>query len=268
MKRIFKDKTWKTTWLESYPYDLLEIYGEIKLNRGYAYAYENRKDETLSMINNIAKRGNTILDVAAAQGNFSLILAESGYRVTWNDIRADMADYVKLKYEKGDIEFKIGNVFDVNFDDLFDIVLATEIIEHVAHPDEFLLKLSKLVKPNGYILLTTPLGSYFKNKLPKFTECTNPEQFESVQFKPNADGHLFLLHIDEIPLLINKADLEIVKIKTYTNPLTAGHIKLNKILGLFPKKGIFICEKFTQKMPKTIRKRIHTNMLVLLKKTR
>jgi 2-polyprenyl-6-hydroxyphenyl methylase/3-demethylubiquinone-9 3-methyltransferase len=266
MKRIFKDSTWKESWIYSYPYDLLEIYGDIRSNIGYAYAYENRRNETLSLINSIANQGDSILDVAAAQGNFSLTLAELGYKVTWNDLRTELADYVKLKYERGDIEFKSGNVFDINFDHLFDIVLATEIIEHCAHPDDFLLRLSKLVKPHGYIVISTPLGSYFRNRLPKFTECEDTSQFEKIQFKPNSDGHIFLFHLDEILLLADKANLEIVKMKYFTNPLTHGHVKLNKVLRFLPKKMVFTFENLTQKMPKCIGKRICSEIVVLLQK--
>jgi 2-polyprenyl-3-methyl-5-hydroxy-6-metoxy-1,4-benzoquinol methylase len=42
---------------------------------------------------------------------------------------------------------------------LFDAVLITEVIEHVAHPDEFLAKTAALVKPHGSIVLTTPNGT-------------------------------------------------------------------------------------------------------------
>lgn len=169
MNRIYPNSNWKESWKYSYPYDLLEIYGVINKNIGYAYAYENRKLNTISLIQNVLKKGDTILDVAAAQGNFSLILAEMGYAVTWNDIRTELIDYVKMKYEYGSIHYQPGNVFDVVFSQKFDLVLATEIIEHVAHPDEFLKNLSTLVKLNGHILISTPLGSYFKNRLPKFT---------------------------------------------------------------------------------------------------
>ncbi|GAB2565148.1 class I SAM-dependent methyltransferase [Spirosoma areae] len=265
MKRVILQEDWKESWKYSYPYDLLEVYGESKKNFGYRYAYENRRDHALALIQRVAKKGDKILDVAAAQGNFSLKLAEMGYEVTWNDIRAELADYVRMKHEFGAIDYKVGNVFDVKFDHLFDVVLATEIIEHVAHPDEFMHKLSKLIKPDGYIVISTPLGSYFKNSLPKFTTFEDASVFESKQFGPNSDGHIFLLHLDEIRTLAERAGLEVVAVSYYNNPLTSGHIKLEKVLAVLPKKLVFTVEKLTQKLPLFIGEKIHTNFCVLLK---
>lgn len=266
MKRIYKQDNWKEAWKEFYMYDLPEIYDEKGKNWGYAYAYHNRKDHILSLIKSVAKEGDRILDVAAGRGNFSLRLAEMGYHVTWNDINPEKIEYIEMKREKGIIEYKPGNIFDVKFDQLFDVVIATEIIEHVAHPDEFLIHLSSLVKPGGYVIISTPLGSYFANKLPKFTEFKNPEIFESMQFKPNSDGHIFLLHLEEIPLLTEKSGLDIISTKYYTNPLTHGHIKLNALLKVLPKKFVFGIDKLTQKLPHFIGKKIHDNFSILLKK--
>jgi 2-polyprenyl-3-methyl-5-hydroxy-6-metoxy-1,4-benzoquinol methylase len=77
-------------------------------------------------------------------------------------------------------------------------VLIAEIIEQVAHPDEFLAKSASLVKAGGYVFMTTPNGSYFRNMLPKFFDCPDPSIYVSVQFKPNAGGHIFLLHPEEV----------------------------------------------------------------------
>jgi len=66
---------------------------------------------------------------AAAQGNYILALAEQGYDVMWNDIRAELADYVKLKYERGTVAYKAGNAFEMDVPECFDVVLALEIIE-------------------------------------------------------------------------------------------------------------------------------------------
>ena len=166
------------------------MYGRVSCH-GYAYAYENRRDRTLALVEEVVPRGSRILDVAAVQGNFSLTLVERGYRVTWNDLRADLVDYVKLKHEHGDITFAPGNVFEPEFNRAFDCVAVTEVIEHVAHPDDFLKKLPQMVRPGGYVVLTTPNGAYFRNHLPRFSEYADPSVFESVQFKLNADGHIF-----------------------------------------------------------------------------
>src|SRR5277367_1418249 len=104
-------ENWPDSWKYSYPYDLAEVYGEIT-NRGYAYAYDNRRRQTLRLLTEVLTPGARILDVAAAQGNFSIALAEMGYNVTWNDLREDLADYVRFKYERGEIHFAAGNAFE------------------------------------------------------------------------------------------------------------------------------------------------------------
>ena len=244
----------------------MEVYGEAGKNFGYSYAYENRRDNTLALVESVLKKGDSILDVAAAQGNFSIKLAEMGYKVVWNDIREELIDYVKMKHEFGDIEYNAGNVFEIDFGHRFDLVLATEIIEHVAHPDEFLKNLSNLVKSDGFIVISTPLGSYFKNTLPKFSEFADPSVFESKQFGPNSEDHIFLLHLDEINLLASEAGLKVMDVKYYTNPLTNGHVKLNRLLGSIPKNLVFSIERLTQKFPNKIGKRMHSGFSILLKK--
>jgi hypothetical protein len=47
---------------------------------------------------------------AAAQGNFSIALAGLGYQVTWNDLRPELVDYVRLKLPSGiNVEFVVDN---------------------------------------------------------------------------------------------------------------------------------------------------------------
>ena len=85
MKRICPSPEWPESWRTSYKYDLLEIYNE-KSSLGYAYAYERRFNTTLGLIESALPFGSSIIDIAAAQGNFSLALAERGYKVLWNDL--------------------------------------------------------------------------------------------------------------------------------------------------------------------------------------
>ena len=265
MRRVHIEKSWPESWKYSYPYDLEEIYGEIT-NRGYAYAYENRRQHTLRLLTEVLAPPARILDLAAAQGNFSLALAELGYDVTWNDLREDLADYVKLKHDRGNIHFAPGNAFELSFTFPFDAVLITEIIEHVAHPDEFLAKTAQLVKPGGYIVMTTPNGAYFRNRLPRFSDCADPTVYEAVQFKPNSDGHIFLLHPDEIQSLASSAGLEVEKASLFTNPLTNGHMKMELLLRALPRTLISSIEVATQYLPNPFSRKLLVQMAVRFRK--
>jgi 2-polyprenyl-3-methyl-5-hydroxy-6-metoxy-1,4-benzoquinol methylase len=264
LKRIYPNSDWPKSWRESYAYDLEEIYGEIS-NPGYAYAYDNRRRRTLQLIREVLPAGARILDIAGAQGNFALALAELGYDVTWNDLRADLTDYVRQKQEQGTIRFAPGNAFELNFPSRFDGILVAEIIEHVAHPDEFLIKAAKLVRSGGYIVMSTPNGAYFRNHLPKFSDCIDPSVYEAVQFKPNSDGHIFLLHPDEIRLLAKAAGLKIDRLELITNPLTNGHIKTQPLLRVLPRRLVFGIETMTQRLPRPIARRVSTQIVARLR---
>ena len=115
MRRVHAEATWPESWKLSYAYDLEEVYGEAT-HRGYANAYRERRRHTLNLVTEALAPGSQILDIAAAQGNFSIALAEMGYRVTWNDLRAELADYVRMKHERGDLVFAPGNAFELTFD--------------------------------------------------------------------------------------------------------------------------------------------------------
>lgn len=263
MKKINFEPHWPESWKNSYDHDRLEIYHE-QSNRGYYYQYNNRFQQTLDFVKSVAKPGAKILDLAAAQGNFSLSLAELGYDVTWNDLRDELIDYVKLKYERGTIHFLPGNIFELKLAHQFDVILLGEVIEHVAHPDQFLKAVAQLLKPDGYLVMSTPNGEYFRNHLPKFSDCSDPSQFESIQFKPDADGHIFLLHLQEVESLANQADLKVIKIRLFNNPLTRGALKLETILKIIPKNWVDTIEKFTQAFPLFLSRKLHINTIILL----
>jgi 2-polyprenyl-6-hydroxyphenyl methylase/3-demethylubiquinone-9 3-methyltransferase len=258
-------ENWNPSWKASYGYDQQEVFNEISV-WGYAYAYQNRQKVTLDLVKNHVAPGGKVLDVAAAQGNFSLLLAEAGYEVTWNDLRGDLLDYVRLKQEFGEITYAVGDVFGLGYDACFDAVLITEIIEHVAHPDQFLAKIAALVRPGGHIIMTTPNGAYFLNNLPRFSDCPDPSRYEAVQFKPNSDGHIFLLWPDEIKRLGENIGLKLVDQKVFTNLLTTGHLKTKYILMTVPRSAIFMIEACMSFLPKFILNKIMIQTAVCYKK--
>ena len=264
VKRVTFDERWPDSWKYSYPYDLEEVYGEIT-HRGYAYAYDNRRRQTLDLLTAVLPPGARILDIAAAQGNFSLALAEQGYDVTWNDLRADLAGYVRLKHERGAVTYAPGNAFELALAP-FDAVLITEVIEHVAHPDAFLANAARLVRPGGYVVVSTPNGAYVRNTLPRFSDCPDPSVYESAQFQPDSDGHIFLLHPEELALLASRAGLQVDALRLFTNPLTNGHLKLGALLRVLPRRVVRAIEWASQRLPGPVRRRLLLQMAARLRK--
>jgi 2-polyprenyl-6-hydroxyphenyl methylase/3-demethylubiquinone-9 3-methyltransferase len=265
MKRVVEEAGWPASWKMSAHYDRLEVYGG-EPRTGYEYAYRARRKHTLECFQRVVSPGSRVLDVAAAQGNFSLALAELGYEVTWNDFRSELADYVRAKHEHGVLHYVPGNALDLTFPDPFDAVLLGEVIEHVAHPDQFLAKISEFVRPSGWIVLTTPNGGYMRNPLPRFSDCENPEQYEALQFKPNADGHIFLLHDDEIARLSHDAGLDLRELHHFANVLTSGHMKLNVLLRLIPKAAVDRIESLTTQLPEGVVRKLHAGTVAALQK--
>jgi 2-polyprenyl-3-methyl-5-hydroxy-6-metoxy-1,4-benzoquinol methylase len=258
---------WPPSFKTVFDYDSREIFGDGSVPH-YTMMYQNRFQLVMDLVSRHVPANARILDLAAAQGNYTLELAERGYNVTWNDIRGELADYVRSKYEKGTVSYLAGNIFEVEPME-FDAVLLLECMEHAAHPDDMLRKVEGLVKPGGVLIVTTPNGAYLINKQPRFSECTNPEMYESIQFQPDSDGHIFLLHSDEIHHFASSAGLQVVEEMCFGNPLTCGHVKLRYLHGIIPASVIRASETWLRaklaSVPRVARF-IHYGMAFVLRK--
>lgn len=259
------DETSPLSWHQSFVYDQIEVFGSNE-NPAYSNAYKNRVNSLIGFVKKYTPSKGSILDIAAGSGNITLALANEGFLMTWNDLREDLIPYVKQKEAAETINYLPGNIFDLDTGN-FDAVIISEIIEHTAHPDEFLKKITTLVKRGGFIFLSTPIGSYFLNRLPRFSTFTNPEVFEKIQFQPNADGHIFLLHIDEIVKMADQNGLTVIEKKLNNNPLTSGHIKLHYLLRILPVFIVRFMEKLTNSLPLCVSKKLHANMVIVLQKS-
>ena len=172
-----------------------------------------------------------------------------------------------MKYATGKIDFVTGNVFKCNFPGKFDAILCSEIVEHVAHPDQFIKHISELLRPGGVLVLATPSGEYFRNSHPRFSDYADPSDLESRQFMPNSDGHLFLLYEDEIRRFFSESGLKIRRLEFFLNPLTNGWIKTEKILRILPKKVVDFIESFTAKHGGRFFKKLNNHVIVVAEKT-
>ena len=176
----------------------------------------------------------SILDIGCAQGNYSLTLAELGYRVVAMDLKLSFLRYLRLKYERGAVHCINASLEAPPFRSGFDIVLLGEVIEHVAHPDRLLATLRELLTPGGWLVLTTPNGDRFHTGLPTLSQIQDHNALESKQFKPDADGHLFLLTRDELRAETAKAGLDRIEHQYFSTPWVTGRLKFRVLTRFLP----------------------------------
>ena len=97
------------------------------------------------------------LEVGPGSGVYLPGLCRRFNSVTALDIEAaHIASLDDLAASLPNLELKIGDLCKAEWPDLFDLVLCSEVIEHVADPEAFVSGLSAAVRPEGILVLSTP----------------------------------------------------------------------------------------------------------------
>lgn len=98
--------------------------------------------------------GSKLLDAGCGTGWFSKKACELGANVTSMDLGGNLMEQVK---EKCNATMVTGSVLDMPFEEnTFDVIINTEVIEHTPYPQKAVSELSKVLKPDGLLILTVP----------------------------------------------------------------------------------------------------------------
>jgi len=186
--------------------------------------YVDRFGLVLETVERFAQ-GSVVLDVGCAQGNFSLALAEKGYRVFAMDLRRSFLQYLLLKYQHGSVSCVAASLERFPFRAAsFDVVLLGEILEHVAYPERLIGLAAGLLRPTGILIATTPNGQRVHTGLPTLWEILDRDALAARQFQPDADGHLFLLTGAELRQLTRDAGLTVIEYRLFATPWVTGRL--------------------------------------------
>ena len=208
-----------------------------------------------------------VLEVAAGGGGLAACLAEAGCSVIINDLREDETTEAINEYSSAAaIQFNGGNLFDLSpaQTGTFDLVVACEVIEHVAHPLDLLTHLREFLKPEGRLLLTTPNGSHLRNRLPTYAEVKDFSELESRQFMPDADGHLFLFTPQELIDLVAMAGMKVEQLNCWGTPVLSGHFGFRFAAGRHVVRAAYQAERFVQGLSFAKRERFCTALSAIL----
>lgn len=235
MKRVLLQET-ETDFERQYCWGDDERYLHNKnIKKASVFGHFLRIHEVIRIVDRYAP-GKRVLDLACAQGNFGLLLAEKGYDVTAVDIHPEFLRYAMKKYERGRFQTRQANLMEFRSEQLFDCVLAGEVIEHVAHPDKLLESCAANLKPGGLLVLTTPNGAEDGSTLPTYSHVTNLEELIPRQF--HWGDHLFLYTLEELDALLRRAGLEVICQDKYHSSYVSQIKGIRYALPLFALKWL------------------------------
>ncbi len=114
----------------------------------------HRYNEAMAHIN----PDDTVLDIACGTGFGTNIIASSiRGQVTGGDIAPDAIEECRKLWKRDNIQFKVLDGTRLGFpDQYFDKIVSFETIEHTGKYTEMITEFSRVLKPGGKLILSTP----------------------------------------------------------------------------------------------------------------
>jgi methionine biosynthesis protein MetW len=139
-----------------------EEYWAYRLRKGWVHNREERFSR-FSTIVSLVGSDKRILDVGCGEGFLAKLLEKKGNNVVGIDIservielaRKDGVNAIKCNVEDGELPFH----------DRFDVIILSEVLEHLISPVGVIQKLKKHLNQNGYFLLTFPNIAFYEYRL-------------------------------------------------------------------------------------------------------
>ncbi len=162
-------------------------------------------------------KGLKILDVGCGMGEFlELVVDNEGkpYGIEFSDYASDFVAKKGIKVCNQNAEGKF--CYDSK---LFDIVTMWDVIEHLYNPGKALSEINRVLKKDGFLILSTPNFSGLTRLLFGFNA-----------YQISLPEHLFYFNLDSIKNILNKHGFRIIKAKSI-------HLFLTNFFS-FKKNGI------------------------------
>lgn len=196
-------------------------------------AHEKRLQQTFSLLQNISYK--RVLDIGCATGYFGEILKKQGKYVVGVDVSQKAINIAKRKLDK-------AYALDLEQENLpklkpFDLILLSEVIEHLFTPELTFQKLLKLLKPKGYILISTPNFLYWGNRLQLLKgdfKYSNQGVFDH--------GHIHFYSYKTLTQLIKENNLLLIG-ENHIYPSLVSKLFSKYSQNLFASHLIILCQK-------------------------
>lgn len=145
-------------------------------NAGYSDAAAERYALILDLLRETVPPPADVVELGAAPGQQAIGLRQAGYHVTAVDLGIESdtwegapAGSMAAAFEREDVDLILWDLEQSPYpfaEGVFDAVVMTEVFEHLRdYPVTALAEAKRILRPGGYLYLTTPNAAYLGNRL-------------------------------------------------------------------------------------------------------
>ena len=170
--------------------------------------FETVKKELEDLINSLSGRIR-VLDIGCGDGIYEAIL-DKEIRKKCDFYGIDISN---KQMQRAKIYLKEAKVLDLNTkkipytNNYFDIVIASEILEHLFYPEKILQEAQRVLKKRGYLIITIPNSASLQLRLTIFLTGYSP-----LLNYPQNQEHIRYFAACDIRKMINRS-LEVIKVQ-------------------------------------------------------
>jgi 2-polyprenyl-3-methyl-5-hydroxy-6-metoxy-1,4-benzoquinol methylase len=163
---------------------------------------------TVSGLENV----HSVCDLGCGNGYMPGRLAELGYRVTGVDasesgIAIARANFLQSTFIHATIDSTLRDRTGL---EPFDLVVSSDVIEHLYRPDDLIEAAASLVKPDGRILIGTPYHGYLKNLVLSLTA-----KMDAHFCVDDVGGHIKFFSVKTLSALLTRHGFSDLKFSYY-----------------------------------------------------
>lgn len=223
----------------------LELHGHRKKLEFMQMALERFRVDT-----GMAPAQVRVLEVGCSNGrNVTMPLAACGYKVTGLDIHEESIEYAQAHNVFDNARFICSLLSDLPGDELFEILVLSDVLEHVEDPAGICMEALQHLAPGGMVLISIPNGFGPYELEQRFLRRTRLDRLfhetvrtigrllrrpSSMQGKPvggpayNYDsGHVQFFHLDDFLNLLEDVGLHVQQ--TRNGALFGGTLSINSL---------------------------------------
>lgn len=153
-EEYYSNKAFLSSYKEDQIWGYVDYIAE-RINKQYGYQklVRNAKNMLLSQQQEYFPQENQRwLDVGCGLGYLLDVAFDDGFSVTGVEFNSSAVEYICSKYK---FDVRHGDITNIEFEKLFDVISLMDVIEHLRDPFNVIKKIRELISEDGLLILTT-----------------------------------------------------------------------------------------------------------------